>query len=210
MNTFIASICVLAFMSAVPAASEARQNPPVVATTGSAASDAPASVAGTTGAAPADYRLGAGDKIRVEVYKEPQLSQSLQVRPDGKITMPLIGDLEAAGQTPSAMRDTIADRLKNYVVNPVVTVMVVETLASTVYVMGQVNKPGTLPLTGPMSVLQALAMAGGFNEWANTKDIRILRNGPNGVETIHFNYKNALKGDGQMVYLQRGDTVIVR
>ncbi len=232
MNKLAASIFVLSLASGASAAASAQtapaaqQTPPATpqtppAATGTSGNAADTAVAtptpgtGTTSApatdaVPPDYRLGAGDKIRVEIYKEPQLSQSLQVRPDGKITMPLIGDLAAAGVTPIALRDLITARMRDYVVNPVVTVMVVETVASTVYVMGEVNKPGTLPLTGPMSVLQALAMAGGFRDFANTKDIRILRNGPGGVETLHFNYKDALKGDGQIVYLQRGDTVIVR
>ncbi len=156
-----------------------------------------------------DYRLGSGDKIRVEVYREPQLSQSLQIRPDGKITMPLIGDLTATGLTPVELRDHITTSLKDYVNNPVVTVMVVEALASSVYVMGEVNKPGTIALTGPMTVLQALAMAGGLGQWAKGSRIRILRNGSSAVQTIKFNYDDAIKGNGPPVYLQRGDTIIV-
>lgn len=172
--------------------------------------------AGTTAAAPArdanvpvDYRLGAGDKLRIEVYKDPQLSQSLQVRPDGKITMPLIGDITAVGLTPLELRDRVATNLKEYITNPVVTVIVVEALASNVYVMGEVNKPGPLTLAGPMTVLQALAMAGGFKDFANTKDIRILRRGPSGVQTLRFNYREAVRGNGEAVYLRSGDTVIV-
>jgi polysaccharide export outer membrane protein len=156
-----------------------------------------------------DYRLGTGDKIRVEVYKEPQLSQSLQIRPDGKITMPLIGDVTATGLTPVQLRDRIGTALKDYVNNPVVTVMVVEAVASSVYVMGEVNKPGTIALLGPTTVLQALAMAGGLGQWAKGNKIRILRNSPNGVQTIKFNYDEAIRGDGPLFYLQRGDTIIV-
>jgi polysaccharide export outer membrane protein len=158
---------------------------------------------------PADYRLAIGDKLRVEVYKDPQLSQSLQVRPDGKITLPLIGDLAAAGMTSIELRDRIAGALKEYVTNPVVTVIVVETIPPVVYVMGEVTNPGAVPLHGPMSVLQALAMAGGFRDFANTKNIRVLRRSPRGVQTIGFNYKDAVKGDGNSITLQPGDTVIV-
>jgi polysaccharide biosynthesis/export protein len=178
---------------------------------------------GTSGTAPApaakpaaprespnlDYRLGAGDKLRIEVYKDPQLSQSLQIRPDGKITMPLIGDIAAVGMTPLELRDRITTQLKDYVTNPVVTVIVQEAVASNVYVMGEVNKPGPLPLSGPMTVLQALAMAGGFKDFANTKDIRVLRRSMTGVETIRFNYRDAMKGVGAPVYLRSGDTIIV-
>jgi polysaccharide biosynthesis/export protein len=180
---------------------------------------APAATAATTpapspqraaaAALPADYRLTVGDKLRVEVYKDPQLSQSLQVRPDGKITLPLIGDMSAAGLTSLELRDQIATALKEYVTNPVVTVIVVETVPPVVYVMGEVSNPGSVPLNGPMSVLQALAMAGGFRDFANTKDIRVLRRTPRGVQTIAFNYKTAVRGDGTPVMLQPGDTVIV-
>jgi polysaccharide export outer membrane protein len=158
-----------------------------------------------------EYRLGPGDKLRIEVYKDPQLSQSVQVRPDGKITLPLIGDIEATGHTPIEMRDSIAKSLKEYVTNPTVTVIVVEALASKVYVMGEVTHPGTMELHGPTTILQALAMAGGFKEFANTKDVKVLRpNGDRGrVETIRFNYKNVLNGDAHPFYLRSGDTVVV-
>ncbi len=157
----------------------------------------------------ADYRLGAGDKLRIEVYKDAQLSQSVQVRPDGKITMPLIGDIACVGLTPIELRDRIANSLKEYVTNPVVTVIVVEAVASNVFVMGEVNKPGPLQMAGPLTALQALAMAGGFKDFANTKDIRILRRTASGVDTIHFNYREAVKGNGATVYLRAGDTIIV-
>jgi len=138
-----------------------------------------------------------------------QLSQSLQIRPDGKITMPLIGDILAAGQTPIGLRESIATSLKEYVTNPVVTVIVVETQPQTVSVMGEVNSPGVHPLKGQTSVLEVLAMAGGFKDFANTKNIVIRRMTPTGVQKIPFNYKDAVKGDGKPVYLQPGDIIIV-
>jgi len=172
---------------------------------------APAANAQTPVAQPAsaEYRLGAGDKLRIEVYKDPQLSQSVQIRPDGKITMPLIGDLAAVDMTPIELRDRIAAALKEYVTNPVVTVIVVEAIASSVYVMGEVIKPGPVPLQGPLTALQALAMSGGFKDFANTKDIRILRRTRTGVETIRFNYREAVRGNGAPIYLRAGDTIIV-
>jgi polysaccharide biosynthesis/export protein len=173
------------------------------------ATSAPSPARAAAAALPPDYRLTVGDKLRVEVYKDPQLSQSLQVRPDGKITLPLIGDTSAAGLTSIELRDQIATALKEYVTNPVVTVIVVETVPPVVYVMGEVATPGAVPLTGSMSVLQALAMAGGFRDFANTKDIRVLRRTHGGIQTIAFNYKTAVKGDGNPVLLQAGDTVIV-
>ena len=156
-----------------------------------------------------DYRLGAGDKLRIEVYKDPQLSQSVQVRPDGKITLPLVGDIEATGRTPLELRDTITRSLKEYMTNPVVTVIVVEATAAMVYVMGEVNHPGTVNMQGgPLTVLQALAMAGGLKDFADEKNIKILRKSPTGVQTISFNYKDGIKG-GKPVYLLTGDTVVV-
>ena len=156
-----------------------------------------------------EYRIGAGDKLRVEVYKDAQLSQSVQVRPDGKITLPLIGDLEATGRTPIELRDTITRQLKEYMNNPVVTVIVVEATAAIAYVMGEVNRPGPVTLQGgQLTVLQALAIAGGLKDFANAKNIRILRRSSSGVQTIAFNYKSAIGGSAP-VYLRPGDTVVV-
>jgi polysaccharide biosynthesis/export protein len=158
-----------------------------------------------------EYRLGPGDKLRIEVYKDPQLSQSVQVRPDGKITLPLVGDLEATSHTPIELRDTITKSLKEYVTNPTVTVIVVEALASKIYVMGEVTHPGTMELHGPTTILQALAMAGGFKEFANTKDVKVLRptGDRGGVQTLKFNYRDVLSGDARPFYLRSGDTVVV-
>jgi polysaccharide export outer membrane protein len=160
-------------------------------------------------ATPADYRLVTGDKLRVEVYKDPQLSQSLQIRPDGKITLPLLGDIPAAGKTPTELRDNITAALREYITNPVVTVIVIEATPATIYVMGEVGKPGPQAMTGSMSILQALAMAGGFKDFAHTKDITILRKSSTGTRRLHFNYNDAIKGEGAPMMLEPGDTVIV-
>jgi polysaccharide export outer membrane protein len=158
-----------------------------------------------------EYRISRGDKLRIEVYKDTYLSQSVQVRPDGRITLPLAGDLSAEGLTSIQLRDRISTMLKEYVANPVVTVIVVETVDPVVYVMGEVNNPGSVPIRGPLTVLQALAVTGGFKDFANPKDIRILRRGADGtsVATIPFNYRDAIKPDAKVVYLQPGDTVVV-
>jgi polysaccharide biosynthesis/export protein len=156
-----------------------------------------------------EYKVGPGDKLRIEVYKDQQLSQSVQVRPDGKITLPLIGDMDATGRTPIELRDTIATSLKDYLNNPTVTVIVVEAVASQVYVMGEVTHPGTMQLHGPTTILQALAMAGGFKEFANTKDVKVLRPNGSAMETLRFNYKDVLNGDARPFYLRAGDTVVV-
>jgi len=161
------------------------------------------------GAASEEYRVGPGDKLRIEVYKDPQLSQSVQVRPDGKITLPLVGDLEATGRTPLELREALAKSLKEYITNPTVTVIVVEALASQVFVMGEVSKPGPIQIYGPTTIVQVLAMAGGFKEFANTKDVQVLRPNGNGVQKIRFNYKEALNAETKPFFVRAGDTVIV-
>src|SRR3954447_13600477 len=158
---------------------------------------------------PEEYRINAGDKLRVEVYKDPQLSQSVQVRPDGKITLPLIGDIEATNRTPIELRDAIRDSFKEYITNPTITVIVVEAMASTAYVMGEVNHPGAITLQSPVTVIQALALAGGLKDFADAKNIRILRKGRLGVQVISFNYKEASQSLRAPVYLQPGDTIVV-
>jgi polysaccharide export outer membrane protein len=186
---------------------------PAAAQTGAPSSGA----VGTTGSRPAakpadtspDYRMVPGDKLRVEVYKDAALSQNVQIRPDGKITLPYVGDMPAAGLTPTALRDAITQSLKEYIASPTVTVMVVETQPQTVSVLGEVNSPGVHPLKHQMTVLDALAAAGGFGDFANTKNILIKRNTKNGVDTLRFNYKDAIKPDAKPFYLQPGDIIIV-
>ena len=157
-----------------------------------------------------EYRLGPGDKLRVEVYKDAQLSQSVQIRPDGKITLPLVGDVEASGLTPIELRDLLTKSLKEFMNNPTVTVIVVEAVASQVFVMGEVSHPGSMQLHGPTTILQAIAMAGGFKEFANTKNIQVLRGNANGsLQRLTFNYKEVLNGDAKPFYVRSGDTVIV-
>ena len=205
MTMTVRSICPLAFAVLLSSAAAAQSPTPP-------ASPAPV---GTTGASrkaadtSADYRLVPGDKLRIEVYKDAQLSQSLQVRPDGKITLPLVGDVPASGRTSNELRDTIAAALKEYITTPVVTVIVVETVPPVYYVVGEVNSPGSKPLSGQVSVLQALADAGGFKDFAKTKDIRIQRKNSSGMTTLRFNYKDAINGELKPIYLQPGDTIIV-
>jgi polysaccharide export outer membrane protein len=194
-----------ALLAVVLAAPVAAQEPKPAPVTPSANGPTSTPKADTS----ADYRLVAGDKLRIEVYKDPQLSQSLQIRPDGKVTLPLVGDVAAAGRTSNELRDTISASLKEYITNPVVTVIVVEATAAQAYVIGEVANPGTLVMQGPMTVMQALAQVGGLREFADRDDIRILRKTPTGTRTLTFNYKKAIRGELEPVYLQPGDTVVV-
>ena len=177
--------------------------PQAVGTAGAGARDTATTAKATVSA---DYKLVPGDKLRVEVYKDAQLSQSVQVRPDGKITLPLANDVVAAGRTPAELRDAIVTSLKTYIANPTVTVMVVETVPPVIYVTGEVNAAGPQPLVGKIDVIQAIATAKGLTDFANKKNILIRR----GSQLINFNYNDAVKGNAAPVFLQPGDTIIVR
>jgi polysaccharide export outer membrane protein len=218
MKKLLTSCSVMFLLSTVAAAQApaSRQSPP---SPGPAPVPLPAGPGGspakpTTGSTiakaasglAADYRLVPGDKLRVEVYKDVQLSQSVQVRPDGKITLPLANDVLAAGKTPTELRDAIAESLKSYIANPTVTVMVVETVPPVIYVIGEVNTAGPQPMVGRLDILQALSTAGGFKDFANTKDIKVRR----GTQILKFNYKEAVEGRAAPLLLQPGDTIIVR
>src|SRR5687767_5160360 len=202
MKTLLTSLSIGFLLSTAPAAQAQTPTSQPVGTAGAAMETAPAN--GKTAVA-ADYKLVPGDKLRIDVYKDAQLSQSVQVRPDGKITLPLAGDIAAAGRTPLELRDAIAGSLTKYINNPTVTVIVVEAEPPLFYVMGEVNHPGSFPLKGQVSVLQALAMAGGFGDFAKTKGITIRR----GTQIVKFDYKAAVKGEGKPMFVQPGDTIIV-
>jgi polysaccharide biosynthesis/export protein len=194
-----------------PRSAPAPSSTPPPAPRTAAAAPATTPVRAATAANQPEYRIGSGDKLQINVYKESDLTQSLQVRPDGRITIPLIGDLAAAGQTPMQLQRRLTESLREFVSNPVVTVMVVEVADRVVYVMGEVNTPGAVPLKGSMTVLQALAVAGGFKDFANKGGIKVLRKvaGTDRVETIPFSYKDATRSDAPVFYLVEGDTVVV-
>lgn len=159
-----------------------------------------------------DYVIGADDVLAINVWKEPELSRSVPVRPDGKATLPLIGDIVASGNTPKQLQANIERDLAKYISKPVVTVIVQEAKSHKFNIVGEVQKPGTYLLSGPMTVLDGIAQAGGFREWAKMKDVYVLRTGPNGArERLSFNYKRVIKGDnaGQNVQLRTGDTIVV-
>src|SRR4051794_7819035 len=169
----------------------------------------PSPEASDTTTVASDYRMFPGDKLRIEVYKDAQMSQSLQIRPDGKITLPLVGDVAAAGKTPAALRDTLTTSLKEFITNPVVTVIVIEAQPQTVSVIGEVNSPGTHPIKAQTTVIEALALAGGFKDFANTKNIVIQRATLTGVKSLKFNYKDAIKSEGKPMCVEPGDVIIV-
>ena len=158
-----------------------------------------------------DYRVGAGDVIEVSVWKEPEVSTTVVVRPDGKISIPLISDLVVSGKTPMQIQEIVAEKLAPIINLPNVTVTVKEINSKKVYVLGEVNRPGAYPLTQPMTVLQILTEAGGLQLYAKEKSIYILRIENGRQQRLPFNYKDVVQGKKmeQNIFLQPGDTVVV-
>lgn len=157
-----------------------------------------------------DYVIGADDTLRITVWKEPDLTETLPVRPDGKISMPLLNDVQAAGLTPLELKDSITEKLKKYITDPRVTVVVTAMNSRRIFVTGEVQHTGPQALLPHMTVLQALAQAG-FTQFANLKGIYILRT-ENGRQTkLQFNYKEVVRGNhpDQNIALKPGDTVVV-
>jgi polysaccharide export outer membrane protein len=163
-----------------------------------------------TGKDAAHYIIGPEDTLQVTVWKEPTLSGTFPVRPDGMISLVLVGDLPAAGRTPMQLSDEITARLKKYLQDPSVTVLVMAVNSQRIYMMGEVGHVGPITLAAGMSPLQAIAAAGGLSPFANSKKIYILRTEAGKQQKIPFNYKLALKGDStQDIKLQPGDTIVV-
>ena len=159
----------------------------------------------------ADYKIGAQDVIRIDVWKEPEISRITPVRPDGRISLPLLNDVQAAGLTPTQLAGVISEGLKKFLTNPQVTVGVTEINSRRVYVTGEVTKPGAFPLQSGMTVLQGLTSSGGFTQFAKIKGIYVLRT-EDGKQVKHpFNYKDVVSGKHPElnIVLQPGDVIVV-
>jgi polysaccharide biosynthesis/export protein len=159
------------------------------------------------------YKIGAGDELLIAVWKEPDLTRTVPVRPDGKITMPLVGDVQASGLTPHELEGNLTKQLTSFVSTPSVSVTVQGVHSQKFNIVGEVQKPGTYELNGPPStVLDAIAMAGGLKDFAKEKKIYILRVNADGSQVkLPFNYKEVIKGQNmaQNVVLQPRDTIVV-
>lgn len=157
------------------------------------------------------YVIGPADVLDISVWKEPEVSRTVPVRPDGNISLPLLNDVHAAGLTPTQLAAQITGRLNKYVTNPQVTVIITVINSQRIYILGEVVRAGAYPLLPGMTVLQALSSAGGFTQFANTKDICLLRE-ENGKHMKYlFNYKDVINGDKseQNTALKAGDTIVV-
>ena len=187
--------------ASVPPPSAQESNPAVSAATGQ--TSAPANVSSS-------YIIGLEDVLQVNVWKEASLSGSIPVRPDGMISLPLVGDIQASGFTPMQLSSQIATRLKKYVNDPSVTVTLSSVHPKQIFLLGEVGHVGALTLTDGMTPLQAISAAGGVTAYANVKHIYILRGEPGKQQKLPFNYKVALKtGNQQNITLLPGDTIVI-
>ncbi|MCU1337178.1 MAG: polysaccharide export protein [Bryobacterales bacterium] len=159
---------------------------------------------------PKTYLIGPEDVLRIEVFRDQDFSRPVNVRPDGKITLPLIGDLQAEGLTPERLNAQIKEALSQYMNSPEVSTSVLAVNSKAFTVTGRVNRVGRWPLVTPLRVFDAIGLAGGFQEFANEKNIQIIR----GAQRLTFNYRDYVKGKkealDQNIWLQNGDTVVVK
>ena len=187
-----------------PKANEPKQQNPATPGPNSAEKTAESSAAAID---PNKYLIGPEDILFIRVWREPDFTLPAAVRPDGKITMPLVGDVQAGNQTPMQLTKTITELLGKYLNNPDVNVIVTDVRSKKYYIDGEVLKPGTYLLVTPTTVLEALSNCGGFRDFANSKKIRILRKG----NILHFNYKDVSKGKNleQNILVEPGDHIII-
>src|SRR6202045_5181208 len=168
-------------------------------------------ISASTVATDPDYKIGPQDMLRIDVWKEPDISGVVPVRPDGKITLPLVNDVQASGLTTTQLAPKIEEGVKKYITSPQVTVGVTEINSRKIFVQGEVARPGAFPLLPNMTVLQALASSGGFTQFAREKKIYILRM-EDGKQVKHpFNYKDVITGKNveQNIILEGGDIIVV-
>jgi polysaccharide export outer membrane protein len=185
--------------------------------TGAAPSQGGAPVGAASSAQPTpaitdpSYIIGAQDVLDISVWKEAELTRTVPVRPDGKISMPLLNDVQAAGLTPTQLADAITTGLKRFVTNPQVTVIVSQINSQRVYILGEATRPGAYPLLPGMTVLQALSSGGGFTQFASVKKIYVLRVTGGKQEKFPFNYKEVISGKNaaQNIELKAGDQIVV-
>jgi|SRR5271166_4645133 len=195
------------------AAGQVTSAPPqATASTSSPAASADQPPPSVPGVRSDSYVIGAEDVISVDVWKEPEMSKTVPVRPDGMISLPLIGEIKAAGYTPVQLQGILADSMKKMISDPQVTVVVDKIGSLNFNIVGEVNRPGYFPLTRRMTVLDAIAMAGGFKDFAKIKKVYVLRTAANGTqERLPFNYKQVIAGKNpqQNIELQPRDTIVV-
>jgi polysaccharide export outer membrane protein len=158
-----------------------------------------------------DYVVGEGDALHIDVWQEPEVSQNVVVRPDGKVSLPLVNEIKVSGMTPLEIQGLVAEKLRTFVNQPKVTVTVMEVHSRKAFITGEVAHPGEYPLNTQVTVLQLIAQAGGFTPFAKTENIMILRVSDGKEQRLKFKYKEVLRGKNtdQNIALAPGDTVVV-
>ena len=171
------------------------------------------SVANNDGIMPStsEYIIGKGDILQLSVWKDPELSRQVSVLPDGTISLPLVGQLVAAGKTVRQLEDEVTKGIKNYLPSPVLDVSVVQVNSMIIYVIGKVRAPGRFPVSSEVNVLQALSMAGGLDRFADEDDMKIYREKNGQTKILLFDYTQVIKGEQlqQNIRLRRGDVIVI-
>lgn len=169
----------------------------------------PASPDSQRAPAPEGYKIGVDDSLFISVWKEPDLSSQVTVRPDGVITLPLINDVPVVGLTPKELQNLLTEKLKQFVNEPQVTVVVRDIRSRKVFLVGQVGKQGSIPLSGNMTMMELIASAGGLGPFAKSESIYILRTRDGHQTKIPFHYKKTLQGKSSDIVLEPGDMIVV-
>jgi polysaccharide biosynthesis/export protein len=204
--------------AAVPCAAQAQAQParPTTAAPGQVpartATPPPVAVAAAPGVnLPPEYTVGADDVLSIVFWRDKELTADVTVRPDGKISLPLLNDVQASGFTPAQLKDRIVEESKKYVEDPNVTVVVKQINSRKVFITGEVRKPGPYPLTAPTTVLQMLSIAGGLGDYAKSEEIMVVRTENGKPLSYKFNYKEVIKGKklAQNIELKPGDTIVI-
>jgi polysaccharide export outer membrane protein len=195
---FLCVVCVLVWANEALGSQQTAVRPP-----------APEPAGGI--ATPVDYLIGPEDVLGIVFWREPEMNGDVTVRPDGRVTLPLIGEMTAVGLKPEALRDQITVAARKYISDANVSVVVRQINSRKVFITGRVTTPGTYSLTGPRNVMQVIALAGGLNEYADAKNITVLRTVGGQQKSFKFNYKDVARGKNldQNIELQPGDTIVV-
>lgn len=199
--------------AAVPCAAQAPPSRPAApAAQTNARGATPPPVAAAPGVnLPPEYTIGADDVLSIVFWRDKELTADVTVRPDGKISLPLLNDVQASGLTPAQLKDRIVEESKKYVEDPNVTVVVKQINSRKVFITGEVRKPGPYPLTAPTTVLQMLSIAGGLGDFAKSEKIMVVRSENGKAVPYKFNYKEVIEGKklAQNIELKPGDTIII-
>jgi polysaccharide export outer membrane protein len=205
-----AAVAALILIGSIALAQAAPAQPAASSASDKTASDKMTTTAASTAQAGPEYVIGPEDALHIAVWREADLTASLPVRPDGKISLPLLDDVQASGLTPKQLADSITEKLKKYIADPRVTVVVTQINSKRIFINGEVLHPGPMPMLPNMTVLQALSSAG-LNQFAKIKGIYVLRVENSKQQKLPVNYKKLLKGEQieQNYLLQPGDTIVV-